>query len=81
MNLNFILLTAGVDFVPSPTSVNISRNEPTSCFFVAIRNDNSYELQKEFRLNLTNYDSSALAIMPSFRVISIQDDDGKCHFS
>ena len=66
-----------MDFVESPTSVTITRNEPVSCFFVAILDDTKYELQKEFRVNLTSTES--LTIRPNFRVISILDDDGKCH--
>ena len=69
--------TAGEDFVDNPMILSVT---PTigqqACFTYSIVNDDIYEVNEEFFINLTTTDPS-VTLMPNHRIIIVSDDDSE----
>ena len=73
----FTDFTAGEDFLDNPMSLSVM---PTVgervCFTYSLVNDDIYEVNEEFFINLTTTDPS-VTLMPNHRIIIVSDDDSE----
>ena len=65
---------ADEDYLSRPTNFTLSDTNLSGCFNVTILNDDTYELEEEFLVNLTTTDQ---AIIFAHLVIVIIDEDSE----
>ena len=66
----------GEDFISNPQTLTFSPDMPRMCFNTTIVNDNRYELDENFYVNITTTDPLT-DINPMAAIVMIEDDESK----
>ncbi len=69
-------LTDGEDYTADPRTLTFSPGMLRVCYNVAILDDNRYELNEDFFVNITTSDPQT-DIIPMSAIVTIEDDEGK----
>ncbi len=76
ITIYFILFADGEDFVSMPASLTFDSSRLRVCFNVTILDDDRFEFDEDFVVNITTTESQ-VTLDPISTVVMINDDDGK----
>ena len=73
--------TDGTDFVFMPLNITFFAGSTTNVFSITIRDDDLFEIDETFDLNMTLSSSTPLSTANRTTTVVIMDNDRKCYYS